>query len=84
MVVRIELSGELERKLADRARAMGQNANQYVQQILERDLTMASLDEVLAPFRNQVENSGISDEELDGLVEQAREAHFQSRQRKST
>jgi predicted transcriptional regulator len=63
MVVSIKLSAELERKLADRARASGQDASQYVQRLLERDLSAASLDEVLAPLRDEIQRSGITDEE---------------------
>ncbi len=79
MVLRLQLSEALEKKLLDRARASGEEAEHYAHRLLERELTAPSLDEVLAPFRKQVEDSGISDDELDELVEQAREARYQER-----
>jgi hypothetical protein len=84
MVVTVQIPEELERKLIDRARATGQDAGQYVQSVLERNLAGPSLDEVLAPFRDQVERSGMSDDELDALVEQARETRFRERRDQST
>jgi hypothetical protein len=38
-----------------------------VREILERDLTSPSLDEVRAPFRDEVARLGIGDEELERL-----------------
>jgi len=76
MVVRLEISDALERKLVDRARSTGQDANQYVHGLLERDLTAPTLDEVLKPLRDQVEKLGMSEDELDALVDQARDARF--------
>jgi len=83
MVVRLEISEDLERKLVDRARSNGQDASQYVHGLLERDLTAPTLDEVLQPLRDQVEKSGMSEEELDALVEQARDARFREHPGKS-
>src|SRR5438552_3187560 len=74
MVLTLEIPPELERKLTERASAIDEDASQYVRRILERDLTLPSLDDVLAPLRDQVERSQITDDELDALVEQARQA----------
>jgi hypothetical protein len=38
-----------------------------------------TIDEVLAPFRQAVEKSGITDDELDGLFTQARKEVFQAK-----
>jgi hypothetical protein len=80
MVLKLQISDELERKLVDRARAAGQQTDEYAQQLLERTLSTPSLDEVLKPFRDQVKSSGMSEDELDSLVEQAREARARDRQ----
>jgi hypothetical protein len=80
MVLKLHISEELERKLVDRARAAGQQTDEYAQQLLERTLSAPSLDEVLKPFRDQVKSSGTTDDELDSLVEQARDARFRDRQ----
>jgi len=83
MVLTLDIPPDLERKLMDRARAIGQDAAQYARRILERDLTLPSLDEALGPFRDQVEQSRISDDDLDVLVEQARDARAREHRDKS-
>ncbi len=50
---------------------------------VKRDLSAPSLDEALTPFRDEVERSGITEDELDALVEQAREARFHERKNTS-
>ncbi len=42
------------------------------------------LDEILAPFRCEVEESGITDDELDALVEEARKEIYQEKLAKRT
>lgn len=76
MAITLDLPPDLERKVQDQARASGQDAGQYIQRVLERTLSTPSLDEVLAPFRAEVERSGITDDELDELVEKARDNRF--------
>lgn len=43
-----------------------------------------SLDELLAPFRRQVEMSGLTESELDRLFEEAREEAFRRRRESPT
>lgn len=53
--------------------------------ILEEAFTVSgrsrTLDEILAPFRAQVEASGMSDMELEAFFEAVREKSFQEQQR---
>jgi hypothetical protein len=82
MTVSVHLSDESERKLIARARAAGEDASDYVRRLVERDLAGPSLDEVLAPFRDEVQRSGMTDQQLDELVDQARAARFDEQNRK--
>jgi hypothetical protein len=72
--IEIPLPEELLRLVEERARSAGLEREAYIRSVLSREVTGApSLSEVLAPFRNQVTASGITDKELDQLFGQARE-----------
>ncbi len=77
MTITIMLPPETERKLVERAERIGQNVETLARQLIERGITAdATLDEILAPFRRQVSESGMSDDDLTALFEEARtEAH---------
>ncbi|MCI0485206.1 MAG: hypothetical protein L0229_01130 [Blastocatellia bacterium] len=81
MVVTIELKPEVEAVLEKRAAAQGRDLGDYVQQLIEKEArSPQTLDEILAPFRQEVEESGMSDEELDEFFTDARRKVFQARQ----
>ena len=81
MTVTVNLPPETEARLQARAAAQGQEVSAYVQQLIENELQNAlSLDEVLAPFRKQVEESGMTDEELEAFFEEVREEVWQEKQ----
>jgi hypothetical protein len=83
MTVTLELESEVESLLEKRARAEGCDVKGYVEKLVERDVNRArTFDEILAPFRDAVELSGISDEELDTLFTASRqEVSIQNRER---
>jgi hypothetical protein len=83
MTVTLELEPEVESLLEKRARAEGYDIKGYVEKLVERDVNRArTFDEILAPFRDAVERSGISDQELDTLFADARrEVSMESRER---
>ncbi len=73
MTVTLELEPEVESLLEKRARAEGCDVKGYVEKLVEKELNRErTLDEILAPVREAVERSGISDEELDTLFTEAR------------
>src|SRR2546430_1525853 len=81
MTVTLELEPEVESLLEKRARAEGCDVKGYVEKLVARDVNREpTLDEVLAPFRDAVERSGISDEELDTLFSEARREVSRGRQ----
>jgi plasmid stability protein len=87
MTFSITLPPETEERLRQRAAEAGQSVEGFIRQLLERAVlgpngcqapetgaapAAKTFDEIFAPLRKEVEQSGVTDEELDRLVEQAR------------
>jgi predicted DNA-binding protein len=80
MTILIRLSDEEQRRLTERAARNGRDVADYVQLLIERDLQEpAAVDLALAPFRRQVEESGMTDEELGDFYEEVREEVWQEK-----
>jgi hypothetical protein len=74
-VLGVPLPDDLQAVLDSRAGDAGMKPEEYASDLLRRDLgARRSLDEILKPFREQVETSGIDDEELTRLFQAARDA----------
>ncbi len=71
-MLQIPLTPDAEQMLRDRARATGEDVSVYAARLLKDALCAPSVDELLAPFRRQVEESGITDVNLDLLGESLR------------
>lgn len=67
MTISISLTPEAESKLRQRAAVLGQDLVTVASDLLEQAITRPSVDELLAPARKQVAESGMSDEQLDGF-----------------
>jgi hypothetical protein len=80
MSLTVSLSPDQERRLFERAAERGKDPADYVRDLIDRDIHRPSLDEVLAPFRRQVEESGMSDDELGAFFEEVREEVWQAKQ----
>jgi hypothetical protein len=79
--VTLELEPEVEFLLEQRAKADGCDVKGYVKRLIEKDVNRRqTFDEILAPFRQVVEQSNISDDELDSLFTKARKERFQEKQ----
>jgi hypothetical protein len=73
MTVTLELAPEVESLLQKRAKADGCELPDYVMKLIEKDVDRKrTFDDILEPFRQAVEKSGISDDELDSLFTEAR------------
>jgi hypothetical protein len=74
--VTLRLSDRARAKLAERAASSGQDISSVASDLIEQSAARPNVDEVLAPFRKQVAQSGMSDEELDefhrGLLAEVR------------
>jgi len=80
MTITIELTQEQEALVKQEAARRGEEPMDFVRGLLLRNLQPApTLTELLAPFRQQVEQSGITDAELGDLIEEARQEVFLER-----
>jgi hypothetical protein len=83
MTITIRLSDEEQRRLAERAARNGHNIAEYVHLLIERDIQKpATVDQALAPFRGQVAESGMTDDELGDFFEEVREEIWQEKHRR--
>ena len=64
MVLHIEVAPQTEERLRRQARAAGKDVPAYVSQIVEQAAAKSSLDEILAPIREQFQATGAADEAL--------------------
>lgn len=91
MTVILELEPEVELTAAEQAKAEGLPLVKYVESVVKetifkrqrvQQLSEKSFDEILEPFRDEVEESGMSDDELDDLFQKARHEASQARRNK--
>lgn len=81
MTITIGLSSEEEIQLRQRALQNGQDLERYVQNLITRDLRVPeNAEQALAPFRRQVEASGLTDDELDDFFDEVRQDVWRERQ----
>lgn len=92
MTITIDLPPEVEEAAKTQAAKEGLPLEDYVKSLIQegtkrRDridmLAEKSFDEILAPFRHNVEDSGMSDEELDGLFTTARKEASRAREERT-
>ena len=85
MTLTIELTPEVEQKLAKKAMAKNCAVADYVENLIEKDVDqLKSLEEIFAPLHKQVEESGISDEKLDELFTDARRDYYAEKKAKES
>jgi hypothetical protein len=84
MSILLHLSPETEHRLRERAKQRGQTLEAYLEMLAELDAANGNaatgptsraptFDEILAPMRQGFAESGLTDEELTALLEEARE-----------
>ena len=81
----IEVQQETARLLMERAAERKLSLDEYLRTMAESDSLpkLKTLDEILAPFRAEVEAAGYSEAELDELFTEARKEAFQAKQRQA-
>ena len=93
MTITISLPPEVEESVKSQAAKDGVPLEDYVESLVEeatrrRDridvLAEKSFDEILAPFRQSVEESGIGDEDLDELFRKARKEGSRARKERTS
>jgi hypothetical protein len=83
MPVTLRLSDRARARLAEQAANSGQDISAVASDLIEHAVSRPSVDEVLAPFRKQVAESGMTDEELDAFFRSELEAHRREKKAKS-
>jgi len=79
----IGLKPSLLRAAEKRVRAQGMSEQEYLQSLIERDLLAnKSFDQILKPVRAGFKSSGVTEDELEALVSQARKAIYAKKHRK--
>ncbi len=64
----------------NRAKEIGTTTENYVRYLIEEDLASTlSMRVLFAPVREQIRESGVSEDELDELLEEAREEVYQEK-----
>jgi len=72
MTLQIDLSPDLEAKLRERAAAAGKDVQSFARDAVEKELAKPeTFAELLAPVHKAVRESGMTDEEVDQLLEKA-------------
>lgn len=75
MSVVLELNPDVEEALKRKATAQGSALNEYVAGVLKKHIDLGpTLDEILAPVRKNFADSGMTEKELDELIDQERQA----------
>lgn len=82
MTISIPITPQTEIKLRQRASASGQDVAAVASEILEQAVSRPTVDEVLAPFRQQVADSGMSDVEVDDFFRAELEAERREKKEK--
>lgn len=78
----IEIQQETAQLLMEKAAARNLSLDEYLREMVELDKPpqMKTLDEILAPFRAEVESKRYSEDELDELFTEARKEVFLAKQ----
>jgi hypothetical protein len=72
MDITITVEPDVQTKLQQKADAAGQDIKKYVEEIVRTQVLHPSLDEILAPVRQEFAESGMTEDELDALIKQER------------
>lgn len=78
----IDIPLEVKAALQRKAEGAGKDVRVFVQEIITKQAMRPSLDEILAPVRQEFEESGMSEDELDSFMNSVREKAYQDKQGK--
>lgn len=86
MNVSLELTKETAEKVAREASLTGQDVTAFLENFVKQSFaggaaSHRTVAEILAPFRAEVEQSGITDQQLDTLFTETRDQVFANRRR---
>jgi len=65
----IHLPKDISVELAKKAKSSGKNVAEYVEDLVSKQVKRPSLDNILSPIRDGFEKSGMSEAELEQLID---------------
>ena len=81
ITITLTIPPETQRKLVEWATRVGRDVESLACELIERSLDSdPTLDDILAPFRRQVAESGMSESELAALFEESRDEVYRDKQ----
>ncbi|HSK70226.1 MAG TPA: hypothetical protein VK892_00920 [Pyrinomonadaceae bacterium] len=84
MTLTIQVPKSIGAILEEKARSSGKEIAEYVEDLIEKDIDRPkTLDEILAPVRKNFAESGMTEEELDELIESERQAMWEEKHGKA-
>jgi predicted transcriptional regulator len=83
MPITLRLSDAARKKLAELAAASGQDVAHYASDLIEEAITRPTIDEILAPVRDDFAKSGLGEDEIMELGRRELEALRQEKRAKS-
>ena len=83
LAMKLRLSKTASDKLIQRATETGRDLAAVASELIEQAVAQPPIDQVLAPFRKQVADSGMSDAELDAFFQAELNAHRLEKKAKS-
>lgn len=80
MTLTIEVPQSIGAILEEKAKNQGKDVAEYVENLIEKDIdSKKTLDEILAPIRKNFAESGMTEEDLDALIESERQAMWEEK-----
>jgi len=80
MTLTIHVSKDTGAILEEKAKVQGKDVSEYVEDLIEKEIDKPkTLDEILAPVRESFAQSGMTEEELDDLIENERQAIWEEK-----
>ena len=76
----IDLTPDVKTALEQKAK--GKDIKTYVQKLIQKQVLRPTLDEALAPVRQEFAESGMTEDELDEFMNTVRDKAYQDRQNK--
>lgn len=77
--ITITLPNDVTEVLEKRALADGESVTGYIESLLKKQVVRPSIDDILAPIRKNFADSGMTEDELDELIESERQAIWEEK-----
>lgn len=79
MTLTINLPKDVGTAVEKKAKLSGRDSAEFIEDLVTREINRPSLDEILAPIRKNFADSGMSENDLDALIESERQAMWEEK-----